>query len=154
MKTKNQYPKTEIEATEKIEQIKQLLMDHKTDNNFKKLSELLQVKYRGKIAKAENKTKHYGKYSNKHTVITYHTMIGLFFNIKCKKCHVPIVDIIYKPKKQSEGFYLTLKTLDNHNLHHEIEQGDEWVKARDFMHNLTGMHYKEHNKKHNGIQSH
>jgi len=149
MKNKNQYPKTKNEAIEKIEQIKQLLIDRKTDNNFKRLSALLQVKYRGKIAKAENKTKHYGKYSNKHTVITYHTMIGLFYGIKCEKCKNQVVTLVYKPKKQSEGYYITTQTLNNHNIHHIIEQGDEWIKARDYLYNLQGTDIEGHKQKHN-----
>ena len=145
-KNRNVFPKTKIDAKNIKSTIAEFMKLPKTDKNFNILIKLLNLKYRGTIAKNPEKTKHYGKFSNKHTVVNFHTMIYFYYG---KSTQDKVFMEIQKQNNNKEyGFYLTLKTQDNFNLHHQQKQLDVWNLSLDYYNNLQILSVEEHKNAH------
>jgi len=144
MNRKTKYPKTIIEATDIIKEIQQISLSLDKKQVLQDIMKVLNIKYRGKIAKSDNKTKHYGKFSNKHTVISYHTMV--YFIYKKKTDNTVFLEMRKQKNNKEYGYYITMVT--DGQLHHIEKQDPIWNKSRDFYNNLIALTPQEHKEIH------
>jgi len=141
---KTKYPKTKLEASDIIKRINEISLSQDKKQVLKDILKELNIKYRGTIAKSDNKTKHYGKFSNKHTVISFHTMV--YFIYKKRNDESVFLEIRKQKNNKEYGYYITLVT--DGVIHHEMKQQKIWNKSRDFYNNLIALTPEEHKEIH------
>ena len=151
VKPKKIYPKNEIECLKIINQIKEI-----TNNNIKnkmdQITNLLNLEYRGPIAKSIKKTKHYGKYSDRNQIVNYHHIIILNYGNKLLDINKQIIhDVIQlKPRKQKgrNSFYIEVTIKDGFEVDHIKEVEEIFNPTIEYMNNYRILTIEEHKNRH------